>query len=246
MIIQKKALIVLAVVLSLSLGFLSGCLMSGTERAKAAPNEDSSRKTVSAQGEGIVLVTPDIAYINIGVETSDKEMSAAQSDNKKRMNDIMAELSRFGIPAQDIQTVNYNVYPDYQWRNDKNVLAGYKVINTVRVKIRNLDDAGKILDAVAAKGANIVNGIQFTVEDTSKFYEEALRIAVKNAEDKAKVMTGYFGIKELTPVSITERPQGYYPIVYDNEKLRADTAESTPINAGRLEIRASVDVSFEY
>ncbi len=243
---NKKTLIVLVMALSLSIGFLSGCMVRGGESAKAAANEDSDRKTVSAQGEGVVFVTPDIAYLTLGVETSNKEMSAAQSANKEKMNEIMTELNKFGIKEQDIQTNNYSVYPDYQWKNDKNVLVGYKVVNTVRVKIRNIDDTGKIMDAVAAKGANVVNGIQITVEDSSKYYEEALKLAVKNAEDKARIMTEYFGIKALTPVTITERPQGYYPIVYENEKLRMDSAASTPISAGQLEIRASVDVSFEY
>ena len=59
----------------------------GGESAKAAANEDSDRKTVSAQGEGVVFVTPDTAYLTLGVETSNKEMSAASQPTKK-MNEL--------------------------------------------------------------------------------------------------------------------------------------------------------------
>mgnify|MGYP000848152844 FL=1 len=93
-----------------------------------------------------------------------------------------------------------------------------------------------------------LTGIQFTVEEIDKLYEEALKLAVKNAEEKAKVMIGEFGINKLTPVKITERQQGYYPL-YDNSPsgmLMMEAERSTPISTGQLEIRASVDVSFEY
>lgn len=249
MTMKNKTLIALIMVFILAIGVFAGTLMKGEDKTMAAPtNEGNDKKTVSAQGEGVVNVTPDIALVSLGVETSNKEMSKAQSDNSKLMNDIMAELKNLGIQEQDIQTENYSVYPDYEWQNDKRKLIGYKVENTVRVKVRKIDDTGKILDAVAAKDANIVNGIQFTREDTSEIYKEALKLAVKDAEDKAKVLTGYFGINNLTPATITEKSQGYYPMSYpagSDLMVEAERA-STPISTGQLEIRASVDVTFEY
>jgi|LSQX01.2.fsa_nt_gb uncharacterized protein YggE len=247
MTIKSKLMIALMLVITLSAGIFAGTLMKGEEKVLATTNENSDRKTVSASGEGVVRVTPDIAVVSLGVETSKKEMSEAQSENKKLMNEIMAELKNLGIQDKDIQTNNYSVYPDYEWNNNKQILLGYKVTNTVSVKVRKIDDTGKVLDAVAAKGANRVNGIQFTVEDTGKLYEEALKLAVKNAEEKAKVMTGYFGINKLSPVKITERSQGYYPL-YDEGQYEMELAagRSTPISTGQLEIKASVDVNFEY
>ena len=76
-------------------------------------------------------MTPDIAVISLEVETNKKEMSEAQSENKELMSDIMAELKNLGIQDEDIQTNNYSVYPDYEWNNNKQILLGYKVTNTV-------------------------------------------------------------------------------------------------------------------
>ncbi|MGI6526102.1 MAG: SIMPL domain-containing protein [Caldicoprobacterales bacterium] len=248
MTIKGKTLIASMMIFALAIGLFAGTLMKGAEKTMAAPtNEDDNRKTVSAQGEGIVHAAPDIAIVSLGVETSKKEMEAAQSSNREIMNDIMEELNKLGIQEQDIQTENYSVYPDYKWENDKRILTGYKVVNMVRVKIREIDHTGKVLDNVAAKGANMVNGIQFTIEETSQLYQEALKLAVKDAENKAKVLTGYFGIGSLTPVTITEKPQGYYPLQYsDGARLMAEAEYSTSISTGQMEIRASVDVTFEY
>src|SRR5690606_28944152 len=157
--------------------------MKETRKSMATPaNEENSKKTVSTQGKGIVNVTPDIALVSLGVETSNKEMSKAQSANKQLMNDIMSELKKLGIQDQDIQTENYSVYPYYEWENNRRKLEGYKVANTVRVKVRKIDDTGKVLDAVATKGANIVNGIEFSIDDTEEIYKDALKLAVKDAE----------------------------------------------------------------
>ena len=103
------------------------------------------------------------------------------------------------------------------------------------------------MDAVAAKGSNVVHGIQFTVSDENAVYHEALQIALKNAEDKAKAMVGYFGITKLSPITIAEGTQN---ITYPPMDLRRATTEmmdeATPISPGEMEIRAQVSVSFQY
>lgn len=250
MTIKTKLGIAFLMVMVLVAGIFAGSLLNAGEKALAtAPNTSNpEQKLVSVQGEGIINVTPNIAYVTLGVETSNKEMTVAQAENKEKMNAIMDELKKFGIPEKDIKTTNYSVYPDYQWQQEKSVLVGYRVVNQVRVKISKIDDTGKILDAVAAKGANTVNGIEFTVEDSSKAYQDALKLALKNAEAKAKVMVGEFGYTKVTPVTIIEGSQGYTPIVdWDAKRMAvAEAAGETPISAGQLEIRAQVNVSFEF
>jgi len=77
-------------------------------------------------------------------------------------------------------------------------------------------------------------------------YQDALQIALKDAEDKAKVMAGYFGVTKLSPVTITEGVQNitYPPIGL--QRAAADMEAATPISPGEMEIRAQVSVSFKY
>jgi len=208
---------------------------------------EGGKNIVSVTGEGIVRLAPEIAFITIGVETTDKDVSVAQNKNRSTMNNIIAELKRLGVKDENLQTQTYQVSPDYRWENNKNVLVGYRVTNLVKVKILDIDSTGKILDAVTAKGANIVQQIQFTVADEKQAYHQALQIALKDAEDKAKRMVGYFGMTKLSPVSITEGGQS---ITYPPMRVGVATdvaAESvTPVSPGELEIRAQVNVSFQY
>lgn len=244
----KKSMTVLAfaMVLALSVLFLS---IPGSVNASATtPTASSDKRIVSTNGEGTITVTPDIAFISMGIETSDKAMGTAQQINKDKMNLLVQELTKLGINKEDIQTQSYNVYPDYQWQSDKSVLVGYKVSNMLKVKIRNLDNAGKILDAVASKEANMVYGIQFDVSDTNKAYKDALTLAVRNAEDKAKLMVSYFGVKAVKPLKIQETSSNSYRYPYPIATYdKADTAgASTSVSPGQMEIKASVSIEFEY
>jgi len=244
---RAKTIAAFMMVLVLTAGIFAGSVINGqNDSGRALAAEETTKRTVSVSGEGIIQIAPDVAYVTLGVETSDKEMTVAQDANKDMMNDIIDELLRLGIEEKDIQTQYYSVYPDYQWREDRSVLVGYRVSNQVRVRIANIDDTGMVLDAVADKGANIVNGIQFTVSDAKEAYNKALELALKDAEDKAKLMMGYFGFQDLTPVAISEGSQGYPSVLYGAKDMMESASRSTPISGGQMEIRAMVNVTFEY
>jgi uncharacterized protein len=245
---KRKVLASIVILLLLAAGvfMLNGSnLLNAANVTTTAPT--SGENIVSTQGEGVIRVVPDVAYVTLGVETSNKDMSAAQAANRSTMNAVMSELTRLGISKDDVQTQSYNVYPEHSWENNKSTLIGYKVSNLVRVKISNIDITGTILDAVAAKGANSVQGIQFTVSDENQAYQEALLIALKKAEDKAKSLVGYFGITKLTPVAISEGTAHIsYPPIMQKRVDAEMAADSTSVSPGEMEIRAQVSVSFRY
>jgi hypothetical protein len=250
---KNKILTAILVMAVLSFGIVAFHAMNTEDKALAtAPDTaDPDQKLVSVQGEGVIPVTPDIAYVTLGVETNNKDVNAAQTENKEKMNAIMGELKNLGIPDKDIQTSNYSVYPDYQWKDDVRTLNGYRVTNLIRVKLTKLDEIGKVLDAVTAKGANSINGVELTVDDSKKAYEDAMKQALKDAEDKAKAMVKQFGYTKVTPVTIIEGSQssvlrGDY--VQNGYKMAvAEAADGgTSVSPGEMEIRAQVNVSFEF
>ena len=124
-------------------------------------------------------------------------------------------------------------------------LKSYQVSNTVTVNVRKIDDTGKTLESAVLNQANAITGITFKIADDKVVYQNALKQAVKNAEEKAKILVGVFGNKKLTAVTIKEisvnEPQ---PVIFD--KLAKDLGASAPVSKGTVEIRASVSVDFQY
>lgn len=78
-------------------------------------NSATNDNTVSFVGEGKVFSKPDIAAISFSILTEAKTSKAAQDDNSKKSDKVVAFLKGQGIEDKDVKTTGYNVYPQYSY-----------------------------------------------------------------------------------------------------------------------------------
>lgn len=205
-------------------------------------------KVISVSGEGSVVVEPDQATINIGVETENAESTIAQENNAEKMMKIMKVLEKENISTNDIKTINYSIYPltKYNEKTRESELYAYRVNNTLEITIKDIKQVGEIIDAVSSAGANKVNQINFTTSRSEELYLEALSMAIKNGQKKANQIGKAIGTTINQPSKIIENLGGYTPYrAYDNMMLKSESA-STPISQGQIEIKASVNLEYNY
>ncbi len=196
-------------------------------------------------GEGKVSVVPDVAILSLGVEAEAKTVAQAQRQAAEAMDAVMSELDKNGVAKKDIKTRRFGISP--RW--DRKTLIGYRVTNTVTVKIREVDDTGIIIDAVAEAGGDLtrINSIGFTIDEPTAYHEEVRKKAMDDAEAKAKQLAKLGGVSLGKPTYISEGgiafpvPRDYY--------LREAAPPSpapppTPISPGESEIRLSVQVVY--
>jgi len=147
-------------------------------------------------GEGKVDVTPDTAYIDVGI-TVDKASSVDEAQKKinETNNKIVNALKVIGIEKADIKTSNYSISPNYSYVNNEDKIDGYNANATVEIKVRNTQMASKVIDTVTAAGANQIQGSRFVVDKPELYREEARNIAINNAKDQAQKMAKDLGIK---------------------------------------------------
>ena len=226
--------------------------------------EDVKDNMISVTGEHTIKVTPDTGYISFAVVTSDKDAKIAQNDNKEIMDMVNKALKNLGIAEKDIKTTNYSIYPRYEYirveerdengktiYNNKSVLVGYEVNNSIQVTVRDLDLIGDVIDIAVENGANNSNSLSFGLSEELKkeTYLLALKLASQDAMDKAEAVAEVFGIAISKPSKVIEN-QGYVPgPIYRDYPSYADKADdgiSTPISAGEMEVRASVSVEYSY
>ena len=67
-------------------------------------------RTLNVSGNGTVYLTPDIAYIYIGVHNEDPAIATAVNNNNTQTQALVDALKNAGIAAADIQTSNFSVY----------------------------------------------------------------------------------------------------------------------------------------
>jgi len=205
-------------------------------------------RTLNVNGVGQVYLTPDIAYIYIGVHTEAKTASEAVDSNKTQTNAVIDAIEKAGVDKKDIRTTNFSIYPSQQYSPDGQLTGTvYMVDNTVYVTVRDLDNLGSLLDDVISAGANTINSIQFDVADKTQALKDARGKAVEDAKTQAQELADAAGLSLGTIQTISFYDSSPYPM-YEGKgggggAMAADVA--VPIQPGQLTIAVTVSVSYE-
>jgi uncharacterized protein YggE len=130
----------------------------------------------------------------------------------------------------------------------KQVLTGYEVSQQVDVKIRKIDDAGKILGGLGEKGATDVSGLTFKVEKEDELRAKARAEAITKAKEKADKLAKDLGVELVRIVYYNEG--GASPLYNFARTMSADagnTMEKTspPIPTGENKFVSNVTIVYE-
>jgi uncharacterized protein YggE len=202
-------------------------------------------RTITVTGTGAVTLTPDIAYISIGVQNQDESAAVALDDNSTKVQAVITAIKDFGIAEKDIQTTNFSVYP--QPVNDANynqIGVTYVVSNTVYVTVRDLTVLGDLLDTSVRAGANTIGSISFDVADKSAALSQARQVAVAEARKQADELVSATGVKLGEVQTISYYDSTPSPVSYDTRAMSLEAAPSVPVQAGSMQITTTVTIVY--
>lgn len=254
---MKTKIFLVAMVAVLAVGGILGAFLvsSGTKGVSAQTepvnvNVASQQQGIWVSGQGKVTVTPDIATLSVGVSAQAATVVDAQSQAATAMDKVVSALTSNGIAKTDIQTQNFNVQALTKYDNNtqQTTITGYKVSNTVTVKIREIDKAGTIIDAAVAAGGDFtrINGLTFSVDNPEQYYPQARKLAMSDAQDKAQQLASLAGVTLGRATYINENtsnPVVPYPIYGVSEAAQAPTP-TTSISPGQTDIIVNVQVAY--
>lgn len=200
---------------------------------------------ITVTGEGKVKYTPDIGYIHAGVASDGKTATEAWQKNADAVKKLFEALKGFGIEAKDMKTSGLNVSPRYdQPKGKAPEVVGYTASYDLNVTVRRLDDLGKVLDGLAAAGANRNMGVGFGCSDPEKLLDQARLKAVQEARKKAEIYATGAGCGLGLVDSISEsQPNVPRPLEFGAMERSAVDA-SLPIAAGEQEFSVRVTVVY--
>ena len=164
------------------------------------------------------------------------------------MNKLIEKVKALGIDAKDIQTTNYNIYPQYDYLQDKGqVLRGYEVNQSVTVKIRDLEKANQVLGLAGEVGANNVSGLSFTIDDDEVYKAEARKLALDKISEKAKTLTSLLGVKVVSVVSYNEYEGGggIYPMKAYADSTMGMGGGAPSVESGSTDVTINASVTLE-
>lgn len=221
--------------------------------AHAAPSSPS----IAAAAEGTLLNissnaeatrVPDVATLSAGVVTQAADGNSAMRQNAQQMDKVLAAIKAAGIAERDVQTSGVSLNPQYRYAdNEAPKITGYQASNTVSLKVRDIAKLGKVLDALAAQGANQINGPSFEIDQPEPVYDEARLAALKKAQARAQTYAKSLGLQVRRIVSISENAGGGYNPMPRMRAMAAGAAmdKATPVAPGESTVSVNLDVVFE-
>ena len=231
--VKKSAILIILAAL-----FLSAC----EDETIIMPSDQQDQIRVA--GTATIKAAPDIANVEIGVQTFNKEVEAAVAENNRKAEAIIAALRQQGVAEKDIQTSRFNIYPQKDYNDDRQgEIIGFQVNNVVSATLRDLAAIGEALQATIDAGANNIYGINFTLEDPTSLRDEARAEAIKDARRRAEIVAEAADIQVGKVISITEMSYPG-PIIAREEFDDAAVKADVPIEPGELSLTLQVEVVF--
>jgi len=233
----------------MALAIVAMVLVSSVALTRPPPTgSSSSYKTIQVTGTGTLSAAPDRALLNLAVETRASTATAATTENAAAMTNVINALTAAGISNDSIQTTSYSLSPVYSNPVNQSVppsIIGYDAVNAIQVTVSDLGSVGKVLDQGISAGVNQVQGITFTLSDTTRatLEQQALQLAVQDANNQARATAAALGVTMVGPISVmpgyTFQPVTYTPYA-------AASQATTPIHPGTLQVTATVQVTYQF
>jgi len=205
-----------------------------------------TRLDISATGE--VTRVPDIATISAGVTTRAATAKSALQQAATRMARVRAALRSAGVEDRDIQTSNIGLNPEYRYvENQPPRIVGYSASNQLSVRFRDIANAGNILDALVAEGANQINGPTLSIDKPEAALDEARSRAVASGRARAELYARALGLRVVRVVIVSESG-GSYPVPPPMPMMmaRGEAASAdTKVDPGEQRLQVNLAMTFE-
>jgi len=207
-------------------------------------------RSIIVQGYGKVTGKNDIAVTSMSYSNVDKDVATAQANNSKVMDQLMADLKKMNIDEKDL-TSQYFINQEYDYPpNLPRVLKGYRVSNTLVIKIRDLTKITPVLNLAGKYGMTDVGGLTFTIDDQENLKNEAREKALADAKQKAQKLSEKLGVRLIAIINYNEYnsyPYSAVPSYGDMGAagLNTDSLMKESIASGSKDVEMSVTITYE-
>lgn len=223
----------------------AGCLGAApdTTAVGTGPTADGS-PSVSVSAAGAVSVEPDVAEVTVVIEATADSADDARGQVANDVSAVRTALADLGLDEDDVTTAHFQLEPEYDYSDDRRELIGYRAVHALSIAA-GVDQAGAVIDAAVAAGADRIQGVRFTLTDEHRqsARQQALQAAMTNAEADAGAIAE---AADLTIVGVRTVSTGG-PTVSPFEgrvEMTADGSGSTTIDSGPVTVSAHVSVVY--
>jgi len=245
---KKIMMTIIGILLVYGVFYMGTLIRNNVKKYDFIGKADHMERTITVNGYGKVNGNNDIAVTTMGYSNTDKDVAKAQAENKKVMDQIYAELKKMGVEDKDLQS-NYTIYPDYNYTQDRGQeLKGYRVSNSLTIKIRDLKKISTVLALAGKYGATEVSGLSFTIDEPENLKSQARDKALADVKVKAAHLANSLGMRLGGIVSYNEYEGDnvfYQPKMMYSEVGGMGGGGPAAISGGSKDVSMNVTITFE-
>lgn len=211
---------------------------------------DSQGNTINVSGSGIVYAVPDVAIATFSAITEEPTLEYALSKNKEKINRVIDFLKRQGVNAEDIKTLDFNIYPKYEWQKTgidltvyplgKRVITSYEAVESLEVIIKDNDQIGRIIQGSIDAGASQTSNLKFIISDEESLKKEARELAIANAKTKATDIANSLGLRIGNASDFSEEYTIPTYIVSDTSTTGSGNNLEIIVKENKIEVKVNI------
>ena len=233
---------------------LTACFCLVANSVFAGSPAASDRNLILTEGTAEVRGQNDSAKIFIAVVTEGRKLEQAGSENANKTKTILTTLKGLNIKHLKLETSNYRVTPQRDYKARPPTIKGYEVNNAIMVTLEGFETeplsshVSQIIGKALESGSNTIQRIQFYLNDKSVLEKKALRLATQEAMERAKTLAEAAGVKLKGIVSLSTQPMYSppQPHMLRAAKMKTDAeAMAPPMEIGESRIRGQVSIAYE-
>jgi len=246
---KKIMMTIIGILLVYGVFYMGTLIRNNVRKYDFIGKADRMERTITVAGFGKVNGSNDIAVTTIGYSNTDKDVAKAQTANKKVMDQVYGELKKMGVADKDMQS-NYTIYPDYNYTQDRGQeLKGYRVSNSITVKIRDLSKISDVLGLAGKYGATEVGGLTFTIDDPENLKAQARDKALADLKIKANNLANALGVRLGGIINYNEYEGDniyYQPKMYAGvDGMGGGVGGPEAVPSGSKDVAMNVSITFE-
>jgi uncharacterized protein YggE len=240
------AVLAAALLITAPAGAIAARVLPPPPPPPAAQNHPAAR-TIEVTGNGEAHVAPDIAFLNLAIETHAATAQESAGQNAALAQKVVEALTKKLGGKGKVWTGGYSLYPEYNEPkpNEKPVVTGYRAENSITVRTGEIGMLGALIDTAIGAGANRINYLNFTLRDESQARSQAIALAAKDAQAQAESLAKALGVK-LGPIvkATTMAEVRPIPMMRMGAAMMAQGAP-TPVQPSEVTVPATVSVTYQ-
>jgi len=233
---------------------LMACICLTANSVLAGSPSASDRNLILTGGTAEVTGQNDSAKVFIAVVTEGRKLEQAGSENANKTNAVLTTLKGLNIKHLKLETSNFRVTPQRDYKARPPAIKGYEVSNAIMVTLEGFETeplsnhVSRIVGKALESGSNTIQRIQFYINDKSVLEKKALKLATQEAMERAKTLAEAAGVKLKGIVSLSTQPMYSppQPHMLRAAEMKTDAeAMAPPMEIGESRIRVQVSLAYE-